>query len=83
MRKISSCHSSTLHVAGLEEPAREQIEEPREEFVIDETRERELIQSEEYEEEDTLKFRSIQSIYDETNLMCSESSLLSTEEPFS
>ena len=39
MRKISSCHSSTLHVAGLEEPAREQIEEPREESVIVETRE--------------------------------------------
>ena len=51
--------------------------------MIDETRERELNQSEEPKKEETLKIRSIQSIYDETNLMCSELSLLSTEEPSS
>ena len=51
--------------------------------MTDETRERDLSQSEEFEYETTLKFRSIQSIYDETNLMCSESSLLSAEEPSS
>ena len=38
MRKISSCRSNTLHVIGLEEPAREKIEESREELLIDKTR---------------------------------------------
>ena len=83
MRKISSYHSNTLHVTRLEEPAREQIEESREELVTGQTRERDLNQSEEFEGEETLKFRSMQSSYDETNLMCSESSLLSAEEPSS
>ena len=47
----------------------------------DETRERDLSQSEESKDEETVKFRSIHSIYDETNLMCSESYLFSAEEP--
>ena len=51
--------------------------------MIDDLRERELSQSEESKEEETLKLRSIQSIYDETNLMCNESSLLSAEKPSS
>ena len=51
--------------------------------MVNDLRERELSQSEESEEEETLKFRSIQSIYDETNLMCNESSLLSAKEPSS
>ena len=59
------------------------IEEPKEELVIDDLRERELSQSEESKEEETLKLRSIQSIYDETNLMCNESSLLSADKPSS
>ena len=83
MRKISSSHSNTLHVTGLDELDREQIEEPREKLVSNDLRERDLSQSEESENEETLKFRSIQSIYDETNLICFESSLFSAEEPSS
>ena len=41
MRIISPCNSSSLHVTRLEEPEREQIEEPREDLVIDYLRERE------------------------------------------
>ena len=85
MRKISSSHSNTLHVVGLEETERELTEEPRGESMSNNLRERErdLIQSEESEEDETLNFISIQSIFDETNLMCCESSLLSAEEPSS
>ena len=81
MRKVSPCHSNTLHVTGLEEPVREQTEESREELEIDETRGRDLSQLEESKDEETVKFRSIQSIYDETNMMCNESCLFSAEEP--
>ena len=81
MKNVSLGHSYTLHVTRLEESVREQIEESREELVIDETIERDLSQSEESKDEEAVKFRSMQSIYDETNLMCSESCLLSVEEP--
>ena len=51
--------------------------------MTEETRERDLSQSEESEDEEVEKFRSIQSIYDETNLMCNESRFLLAEEPSS
>ena len=51
--------------------------------MINKSRERELSQSEESEEEETVKYRTIQSIYDETNLICSEFSLLLAKEPSS
>ena len=81
MRKVSPCHSNILHIVGLEESIRKHTEESREELVNDETRERDLSQSEESKDEETVKFRSIHSIYDETNLMCSESYLFSAEKP--
>ena len=59
MKKGSSCHSNTLQVTRLEEPIREHTEESREDLVNDETRERDLSQSEESEDEETVKFRSI------------------------
>ena len=40
-------------------------------------------QVENSEEEDSLRYTSIQSIYDDTNLLCSEFSLLLTDEPSS
>ena len=49
--------------------------------MINELREKELSQSEDSEEEETVRYRSIQSIYDETNLLCSELCLLFAEEP--
>ena len=54
MRKISSSHSKTLHVTGLEELQIELTEEPREELLSNNLRERELSKSEESEEEVTL-----------------------------
>ena len=44
---------------------------------------RNLGQAENSEEEDSLRYRSIQSISNETNLLCSEFSFLLTEEPSS
>ena len=76
LRKFSSCPSNILHVIGLEEGERESAEGPREESVINESRERELNQSDDSKEEEKVRNRSIQSIYDETNLLCSEFSLL-------
>ena len=52
----------------------------KEKSVISESRGRELSQSEDSEEEETVRYRSIHSIYDETNLLCSELCLLFTEE---
>ena len=51
--------------------------------MMNETSERNLGQSENSEEEYSLRYRSIQAIYDETNLLCSEFSFLLTEEPSS
>ena len=83
LRKLSLCPSKMLQVIGLEEGGRELVEGPREESEINESRERELSQSEDYEEEETVRYRSIQSIYEKTNLLCSEFSLLFAEEPSS
>ena len=58
----------------------EKIEESGEELMTNETRGGDLSQSEEYEDGETVKFKSRQSIYDETNLMYNESCLLSTTE---
>ena len=70
--KLSLGSSNILQVTGLEEGERDPTEEPTEESVISESRKRELTQLEDFEEEETLRHRSIQSIYDETNLLCSE-----------
>ena len=83
LRKFSSCPSNILHVTGLEEGKREPAEGPREDSMINESRERELSQSEDSEEEEIVRYRSIQSIYDETDLLCSEFSLLLAKEPSS
>ena len=83
LRKFSLCPSNILHVIGLEEGEREPAEGPRVESVINESRERELSQSKESEEEETSRYRSIQSIYDETNILYNEFSLLLAEEPSS
>ena len=83
LRKLSLCPSNILQVTGLEEGERDPAEETREESVINESRGRELSQSEDSEEEETVRYRSIQSIYDETNLLCSELCLLFFEEPSS
>ena len=83
VRKRSLCSSNILQVTRLEEGERDSAEEQREEFVISESRERELSQSEDSEEEETVRYRSIQSIYDETNILCSELCLLFVEEPSS
>ena len=83
VRKLSLCSSNILQVTGLEEGERDSAEEQREESVMSESRERELSQSEDSEEEEAMRYRSIQSIYDETNLLCSESSLLFAKEPSS
>ena len=83
VRKISLCSSNILQVTRLEEGERDSSEEQRDESVIIESRGRELNQSEDSEEEETVRYRSIQSIYDETNLLCCELCLLFTEEPSS
>ena len=62
--KISLGSSNILKITRLEETEGNPTEEPREESVISESRGRELSQSEHSEEEDTLRYRSIQSIYD-------------------
>ena len=55
LTKFSSCPSNILHVTGLEEGERESAEGPREESVINESRERELSQSEDDEEEEAVR----------------------------
>ena len=59
LRKFSSCPSNILHVTGLEEGKREPAEGPREDSMINESRERELSQSEDSEEEEIVRYRSI------------------------
>ena len=51
--------------------------------MINESRGRELSQSENSEEEETVRYKSIQSIYDETNLLRRELCLLFNKEPSS
>ena len=81
LRKFSSCPSNILHVTGLEEGEREPVEGPRDQSAINEPRERELSQSKDSAEEEIVRYRSIQSIYDETNLLCSEFTLNLAKEP--
>ena len=83
LRKLSLCPSNILQVTGLEEGEREPAEGPREESMLNESIGRELNQLEDSEEEETMSYRSIQSIYDETNPLCSEFSLLLSEAPYS
>ena len=51
--------------------------------MMNESRERDLGQSDDSDEEESMRYRSIQSIYDETNFFCSEFCLFSPEEPSS
>ena len=51
--------SNILQVTGLEEGERDLAKEQREEPVISESRERELSQSEDPKEEETVRYRSI------------------------
>ena len=81
--KLSLCSSNILKITGLEDGERASLEEQGEQLGMNELSERNLSQSENSEEEDSLRYRSIQSIYDDTNLMCSELSFLLTEEPSS
>ena len=81
--KLSLCSSNILQVTGLEEGERDLSEEQREQSMINELRGTKLSQSEDSEEEETVRYRSIQSIYDETNLLCSEICLFFNEEPSS
>ena len=75
--------SNILQVTELEEGERDPSKEQKEESVISESRERELSQSEDSKEEETMRYISIHSIYDETNLLCSELCLLFVEVPSS
>ena len=81
--KLSLCTSKSLKIKGLEDCESVSSEEQGEQLVMNEPSERNLGQSENSEEEDSLRYRSIQSIYDETNLLCSEFSFLLTEKPSS
>ena len=80
MRKIIFCHSKILHVIGLEEIMREHADDLRGEIISDESRERVLSQLEEFKDEESVRYRSMRSIYDETNIMFSEFCLLSDKE---
>ena len=81
--KLSLCSSNFLKIIGLEEGERDSFEEQGEKSVVNESRERDLNQSENSKEEESMRYRSIQSIYDETNLLYSEFYLLLPEEPSS
>ena len=81
--KFSLCSSNFHKITGLKEGERDSSEEQREQSMINESRARDLIQSEDSEEEESVRYRSIKSIYDETNLLCSETCLLFNEEPSS
>ena len=81
--KFSLSSSNFLKITGLEEGERDSSEEQREQSVINESRGRDLSQSEDSEEEEIVRYRFIHSIYDETNLSCSETCLLFNEEPSS
>ena len=81
--KFTLCSSNFLKITGLEEGERDSLEEQSEQSEINESRGRNLNQPEDSEEEEAVRYRSIQSIYDETNLLCSETCLLFNEEPSS
>ena len=51
--------------------------------MINESRGIDVSQSEDSEEEETMRYRSIQSIYEETKFFCSETCLIFNEEPSS
>ena len=81
--KWSLCSSNFLKITSLEEGERDSSEEQGEQSVMNESSERDLGQPENSEEEESMRYRSIQSIYDETNLLCSEFCLLFPKEPSS
>ena len=81
--KLSLCSSNVLNITGLEDGERASSEEQDEQLGMNEPSERNFGQAENSEEEDSLRYNSIQSIYDDTNLLCSEFSFLLTEEPSS
>ena len=81
--KLSLCSSNVLNITGLEDGERASSEEQDEQLGMNEPSERNSGQAENSEEQDSLRYRSIQSIYDDTNLLCSEFSFLLTEEPSS
>ena len=81
--KLSLCSSNILKITGLVDGERDSLEEQGEQPVMNESSERNLGQSENSEEKDSMRYRSIQSIYDETNLLCSEFCLFFPEEPSS
>ena len=81
--KLSLCSSNVLKITGLKDGERASSEEQDEQLVENEPSEGNFGQAENSEEENSLRYRSIQSIYDDTNLVCSEFSLLLTEEPSS
>ena len=81
--KLSLFSSNFLKITELEEGERDSSEEQREQSVMNESRERDLSQSNDSEEEESMRYRSIQSIYDETHLLCSEFCLLFPKEPSS
>ena len=80
--KLSLCSSNVLKTTGLD-GERVSSEEQNEQLAENEPSEENFGQTENSEEEDSLRYRSIQSIYDDTNLLCSEFSLLLIEEPSS
>ena len=81
--KLSLCSSNILKITGLEDGEGDSSEEQGEQLVMNESSERNLGQSENSEDEDSMRYRSIQSIYNETNLLCSEFCFLFPEEPSS
>ena len=81
--KFSLCSLNFLKITRLEEGERDSSEEQIEQSVINESRGRDLNQLEDSEGEKTVRYRSIQSIYDDTILLCSETCLLFNEEPSS
>ena len=81
--KFTLCSSNFLKITRLEEGERDSLEEQSEQSEINESRGRDLSQLEDSEEEEAMRYRSIQSIYDETNLLCSETCLFFNEEPSS
>ena len=74
--KLSLCSSNILNITCLEDGGRDSSEEQGEQPVMNDSSERNLGQSENSEEEESMR-------YDETNLLCSEFCLLFPEEPSS
>ena len=81
--KFTLCSSNYLKISGLEEGERDSLEEQSGQLEVNESRGRDLSQPEDSEEEEAVRYRSIQSIYNETNLLCSEICFLFNEEPSS